>query len=81
MVSIRILFYNVYTWKFNFDKNMWDKNVVLLGTSWATHWKLEIVENSPKHKIIKIFPSLMHIWAFSDAPPSSLLDLKKVQLC
>jgi hypothetical protein len=24
----------------NFGQNIWDKNVVLMGTYWGTHWEL-----------------------------------------
>jgi hypothetical protein len=32
---------NLYTWKFNFEQSIQDKIVVLLGTSWGTHWEFD----------------------------------------
>jgi len=50
--------HNIYTWKFNFGRSIWDKNAVLLETAWecdgnllATYWEQE----KKSLKIIKIW--------------------------
>jgi hypothetical protein len=33
--------YGLYIWKFKFWQSMWYKSVLLWGTSWGTHWKID----------------------------------------
>jgi hypothetical protein len=35
------LLYGLYIWKFKFWQSMWYKSVLLWGTSWGTHWKID----------------------------------------
>ncbi len=41
----------------NFGQSIWDKSVVLLGTSWGTHWELDGNNKKSKNSIPALPPS------------------------
>ncbi len=71
--STKVFILYIYIGKFNFGESIWDKSVVLLGTSWGTWW--EHIGNRKINSKIQHFPKpkrkrktwaiLSACWAFS----------------